>query len=169
MEVGEKNHKVFAKCIGHRCRKQHKTFAKQVAIRLSDTFVINKLAAVMEINKENCIVESHDLLEDGGQNEGIVESTNKATHFMLSLIDNSPCVKWTSSTEKHLLSFNMNLAEFILSKFTSSAGAVNVHGCTEYVYNMILMRCHPSYNGAHAAPPCGTCRAECQFHHPRYG
>ena len=101
----------------------------------------------MEINKENCIVESHDLLEDGSKNEGIVESTNKATHFTLSLIDNSPCMKWTSATKKHLLSFNMNLAEFILSKFTSIAGAVNVHGCMEYVYNMLLMRCHPSYKG----------------------
>ena len=82
-EVGEKSHKVFAKHIGCHCQKQHKTFAKQVAIRLSDTFIINKLATVMEINKDNCDVESQELLEDVGRNEGILESTNKATHFML--------------------------------------------------------------------------------------
>jgi hypothetical protein len=41
----------------------------------------------------------------------------------------------------------MDMAEFILSKFTSSAGTVNVHGCTEYVYNRIAMQCHPSYKG----------------------
>ena len=146
-EVGEKNHKVFAKRIGRRCRKQHKTFAKQVAIRLSDTFVINKLATVMEINKDNFFVESSELPVDCSNNDGIVESTNNATHFMLSLIDNSPCVKWTSATEKHLLSFNMKLAEFILSKFSSIADDVIVHGCTEYVYNAIVMRCHPSYKG----------------------
>ena len=43
--------------------------------------------------------------------------------------------------------FNMNLAEFILSKFISIMGTVNVHGCTESVYNTSLMRCHPSYKG----------------------
>jgi hypothetical protein len=145
-EVGEKNHKVFAKRIGRRCRKQHKTFAKQVANRLSDTFVINKLATVMEVNLNSSNVESQ-LLEDSCDNDGVVESTNKATHYMLSMNDNSPSVKWTSATEKHLLSFNMDMAEFILSKFTSSAGTVNVHGCTEYVYNTIAMRCHPSYKG----------------------
>ena len=107
---------------------------------MSDTFVLNKLATVMEINKDNSFVESSDLLEDCSKNEGIVESTNNATHFMLSLIVNSSCVKWTSATEKHLLSFNMNLAEFILFKFSSIADAVNLHGCTEYVYNTIVMR-----------------------------
>ena len=30
-EVGEKNHKVFAKRIGRHCRKHHKTFAQQVS------------------------------------------------------------------------------------------------------------------------------------------
>jgi hypothetical protein len=100
----------------------------------------------MEINVNGSNVESQ-LLEDPCDNDGVVESTNKATHYMLSMNDNSPSVKWTSATEKHLLSFNMDMAEFILSKFTSSAGTVNVHGCTEYVYNRIAMRCHPSYKG----------------------
>ena len=30
-EVGEKNHKVFAKSIGRHCQKHHKTFAQQVS------------------------------------------------------------------------------------------------------------------------------------------
>ena len=48
-EVGERNHKVFAKRIGWWCRKQHKTFANQVAVHLSDTFVIAKLASSMQL------------------------------------------------------------------------------------------------------------------------
>jgi hypothetical protein len=52
-EVGEKNHKVFAKQIGRRCRKQHKTFANQVAVRLSDSFVIDKLASSMKLFHED--------------------------------------------------------------------------------------------------------------------
>jgi hypothetical protein len=39
-EVGEKNHKFFAKHIGHCCRKQHKSFSRQVSVHLSDSFVI---------------------------------------------------------------------------------------------------------------------------------
>ena len=66
---------------------------------------------------------------------------------MILMNDNSPSVKWTSATEKHLLSFNMNMAEFILSKFTSSGDALNVHGYMEYVYNSISMWCHQSYKG----------------------
>jgi hypothetical protein len=46
-EVGEKNHKFFAKCIGHCCRKQHKSFSRQVSVCLSDSFVIEKLASAM--------------------------------------------------------------------------------------------------------------------------
>jgi hypothetical protein len=41
-EVGENNHVLFAKRNGRRCRKQHKTFASQVAVRLSDSFVESK-------------------------------------------------------------------------------------------------------------------------------
>ena len=43
-EVGEKNHKVFAKCIlGCHCHKQHITFTKQVSSRLSESFIIKKI------------------------------------------------------------------------------------------------------------------------------
>ena len=48
-EVGERNHKVFAKRIGRWCQKQHKTFANQVAVQLSDTFVTEKLASSMQL------------------------------------------------------------------------------------------------------------------------
>ena len=56
-EVGEKNHKVFAKSIGRRCRKQHKTFANQVAGRLADAFIIDKVSSVMEGMNESVITE----------------------------------------------------------------------------------------------------------------
>ena len=52
-EVNERNHKVFAKRIGQRCRKQHKTFATQVAARLFDTFVIEKLVSAMKLFDED--------------------------------------------------------------------------------------------------------------------
>jgi hypothetical protein len=53
MEVGEKNHKVFTKRIGQRCRKQHKTFSNQVAVHLSDSFVIEKLPSAMHLLDED--------------------------------------------------------------------------------------------------------------------
>jgi hypothetical protein len=46
-EVGEKNHKFFAKRIGCCCRKQHNSFTGQVSVCLSDSFVIEKLASAM--------------------------------------------------------------------------------------------------------------------------
>ena len=46
-EVGEKNHKVFAKHIGHHCHKQHVTFAKQVSSHLSEAFILNKVGTTM--------------------------------------------------------------------------------------------------------------------------
>jgi hypothetical protein len=83
-EVGEKNHKVFAKQIGRRCRKQHKTFANQVAVRLSDSFVIEKLASAMQLldsdDDENC-----ELVDDGDSHQ---ESTMGATHCELNLNGN---------------------------------------------------------------------------------
>jgi hypothetical protein len=57
-EVGEKNHKVFAKRIGRRCRKQHKTFAKQASSHLSEAFIIEKMASLMglfdDLQVEEC-------------------------------------------------------------------------------------------------------------------
>jgi hypothetical protein len=46
-EVRENNHKFFAKRIGCCCRKQHKSFSRQVSVCLSDSFVIEKLASAM--------------------------------------------------------------------------------------------------------------------------
>ena len=43
-EVGEKNHKPFAKRIGRRCHKNKATFAKECSLRLSDAFIIHSLA-----------------------------------------------------------------------------------------------------------------------------
>jgi hypothetical protein len=38
---------------GQRCQKQHKTFANQVAVNLSDSFVIEKLALAMQLFDED--------------------------------------------------------------------------------------------------------------------
>ena len=56
-EVGEKNHKVFAKCIGCCCRKQHITFAKQVSSHLSEAFIINKVAITMGVLDKSKVLE----------------------------------------------------------------------------------------------------------------
>ena len=47
-EVGENNHKVFAKRIGHHCRKQHKTYASQVAICLTEALFLRKWVLLWE-------------------------------------------------------------------------------------------------------------------------
>jgi hypothetical protein len=52
-EVGENNHIVFAKRIGRRCRKQHKTFTTQVAVRLSDSYIISRLVSVMGLSDKD--------------------------------------------------------------------------------------------------------------------
>jgi hypothetical protein len=98
-EVGEKNHKVFAKRIGRRCRKQHKTFANQVAVRLSDSFVIEKLASTMHLfdadDDEDCgavvPTAAHEIMQ---------ESTNGATHCTLQLIGNEIEVRSHGCREK---------------------------------------------------------------------
>ena len=100
-----------------------------------------------------------DLVMKGNNAEGKVleaapsnvidgESTKMATHYMLLITGNHPQVTWFSTTETNLLTFDENLADFILSGFTSSEDTPGtIHGCTEYVYNDLFMRCHPSYQG----------------------
>jgi hypothetical protein len=81
MEVGEKNHKVFTKCIGQHCCRQHKIFSNQVAVRLSDSFVIEKLASAMHLLHED-EDEGVDTLEKFA-NDKYQESTNGATYCSL--------------------------------------------------------------------------------------
>jgi hypothetical protein len=142
-EVGECNHKVFAKRIGRRCRKQHKTFANQVAVRLSDAFIIEKLASAM------------DLLEDDENDSDTVnncddisqESTKGATHYSIQLNGNKVEVTWQSATEKHLLTHDTDVATFIQHHYMATNNISTIHCCTEYMYNHLLMRCHPCYQG----------------------
>jgi hypothetical protein len=142
-EVGECNHKVFAKRIGRHCRKQHKTFANQVAVRLSDSFIIQKLASAM------------DLLEDDENDSDTVnncddvsqESTKGATHYSIQLNGNRIEVTWQSSTEKQLLTHDSDVVTFIQHHYMSTNNISTINCCTEYMYNQLLMRCHPSYQG----------------------
>ena len=118
-EVGEKNHKVFAKHIGRHCHKQHKSFANQVSNRLSDYFVINKLAIAMDLVIK-CNNAEGKVLEAGPRDVIYGESTKMATHYMLSTSGNRPQVTWFTTTETSLLTFDENLAKFILSGYTVS-------------------------------------------------
>ena len=135
-EVGEKNHKVFAKRIGRRCRKQHKTFARQVSLRLSDSFVIEKLANVMGL-----------LSDKDDESPDPKSSTFGATHCCLHLIGNDVNVIWQSTTETNLLTWDAGVATFIQQNYMSSENKTKIHCCTEYRCNKLFMRCHPSYQG----------------------
>jgi hypothetical protein len=144
-EVGEKNHKVFAKRIGRRCRKQHKTFANQVAVRLSDSFVIEKLASAMQLldeDDENCAT-----VDNAADEMSNKESTKGATHYTIHLNGNKMEVSWQSATEKHLLTCDTDVATFVQYHYTSTGNITTIHCCTEYMHNQLLMRCHPSYQG----------------------
>jgi hypothetical protein len=144
-EVGEKNHKVFAKRIGRRCRKQHKTFANQVAVRLSDSFVIDKLASSMKLFHED---DNEDCAMVGNAAGEInKESTVGATHCHLHLNGNKIEVTWQSATEKHLLTWDADVATFMQCHYMSTNNITTIHCCTEYMHNELLMRCHPSYQG----------------------
>ena len=109
-EVGERNHKVFAKRIGRRCRKQHKTFANQVAVRLSDTFVIEKLASSMQLLGDDDDIDDASIPSAANElNEQ--ESTKGAMHYTLCLFNSNKIdVSWQSATEKHLLTFDTDVA-----------------------------------------------------------
>jgi hypothetical protein len=143
--VGEKYHKVFAKQIGRHCRKQHKTFANQVAVRLSDSFVIQKLASAMKLFDEDD--DTDGAMEGNAAREGNQESTVGATHCQLQWNGNKIEVSWQSTTEKHLLTWDADVATFILDYYMSTEDITTIHCCTEYMHNQLLMRCHPSYQG----------------------
>ena len=147
-EVGEKNHKVFAKRIGRRCRKHHKTFAQQVSQRLTDAFVIEKVAFAMGLLtiNEKQMKSNTDVITD----DGIMQETMKgATHYILQLNSKNKLVAtWNSATESHLLSCQRDLRRFIQSYFLSSEHTIHpINCCTEYTYDNVHMRCHPSYKG----------------------
>jgi hypothetical protein len=145
-EIGEKNHKFFAKRIGRRCRKQHKTFASQVANRLSDCFVIDKLALAMGL-----LVEEDDdacqILPGDIKNELQQDTCLGATHCSLHLDGNNVKATWHSATETHLLNWNTAVATFIQTEYMSTQNTNIVNCCTEYKHNQLVMRCHPSYQG----------------------
>ena len=153
-EVGEKNHIVFAKKIGRRCRKQHRTFTNQVAVRLSDSFIIQRLVVVMGLVDEDQDDDDDD--DDGnedfgkaqnGADESSMESTNGATHSKLIRNGNSIEETWTSKTEKHLLTWDFGVATCIYAHYTGKYHVTTIHCCTEYVQQKFRIRCHPSYQG----------------------
>ena len=145
--MGECNHKVFAKWIGHRCRKQHKTFANQVAVHLSDAFVIKHLASAMQISDEIDDDEVCAHIENANDNSN-KETTKGATHYTVRLNGKNKIeVSWQSSTEIHLLTNDNDVTTFLQSNFLLTENITSIQCCTEYIYNELLIRCHPSYQG----------------------
>jgi hypothetical protein len=139
--VGERNHKVFAKRIGRRCRKQHTTFATQVAARLSDSFVIEKLVSAMQLFENN---EDEDTITSGNAgDDNSKESTKGATHYTLHMYGTNIQVTWHSTTEEHLLTCDAAVATFIHYHYMPTI----IHCCTELMVNGLTMRCHHSYQG----------------------
>jgi hypothetical protein len=135
-EVGERSHKVFAKCIGQRCQKQHKTFATQVAARLSDSFVIEKLVSAMKILEVGQEDDSFTL--DNAVNENEEESTKGATHYALHMNGNNIQVTWQSATEQHLLTCDADVATFIWYHYMGTENIITViHCCTELLHNQL--------------------------------
>jgi hypothetical protein len=145
-EVGEKNHKFFAKRIGRRCRKQHKTFARQVALRLSDSFVVDKLAAAMGLLADEDDTQCKSF-RNGANNEDQEGSTLGAMHCSFQLIGKDLKITWHSATEIHLLKWDAGVATFIQNNCMSSEDRTTIYCCTEYKNNQVMMRCHPSYQG----------------------
>jgi hypothetical protein len=114
-----------------------------VAVRLSDSFVIEKLASAMQL-LDSDDDENYELVEDGDSHQ---ESTMGATHCELNLNGNKIEVTWKSATEKHLLTYDADVATFIQSHYMSMNGITTIHCCTEYMHDQVVMRCHPSYQG----------------------
>ena len=79
-EVGEKNHKVFAKHIGHCCHKQHITFTKQVSSCLSEAFILNKVGTAMGLLDDLKVLEC-DVPEE--VDVVINSKCAKRTHFTI--------------------------------------------------------------------------------------
>ena len=97
-------------------------------MRLSDSFVIEKLATAMQLlntdDDEGCETVDHG--ESRSQ-----ESTMGATHCSLNLNGNKIEVTWKSATEKHLLTYDTDVATFIQYHYMSMNGITTIHCCTE--------------------------------------
>jgi hypothetical protein len=116
-DVGEKNHKFFAKRIGCQCRKQHKSFSCQVSVGLSDSFLIEKLASAMGIltnkNEMHCTSFPN---HQGNDNEE--DTSFGATHCSLHLNGNNDVkIVWLLSTEKHLLTHDADVVTFLKENY----------------------------------------------------
>jgi hypothetical protein len=70
-----------------------------------------------------------------------------ATHCSLNLNGNKIEVTWKSATEKHLLTYDVDVATFIQYHYMSMDVITTTLCCTEYMHNQVVMRCHPSYQG----------------------
>ena len=144
-EVGENNHKVFAKRIGHHCRKQHKTYASQVAICLTEAFVLKKMGSAMGILDEWKVDECDVPQEVNGN---INDECAKGTHFTIQHNGEKVEAKWQSVTEEHLLTFDQDVLEYLFPFFVRMK--TMLCPCIVALSTSIMeffIRCHPSYKG----------------------
>jgi hypothetical protein len=143
-EVGESNHKDFAKKLGRHCRMQHKSFANQVAQRLSDNFVIGKLVQAMNIIPQE---ETENIDDSEFQGDEVKESTRGATHFVTRKHQDGVEIKWKTKTESELLTPFHHLIELLTQCYHEEFEVEDVHCCTEYHRDTQQIRCHPCYKG----------------------
>ena len=85
-----------------------------------------------------------DALEETNTDEN--QESAKGTHFTINHDGNKVENKWQSATEKHLLISDEDVLDYIFAFFKTDQES-SVHCCTEYMYNQVFMRCHPSYKG----------------------
>jgi len=146
-EIGEKNHKHFAKGFGRVARKQHSSFSKQIAQRLSDAFVIFKMFSLMGLDAQDD-AEGKDYDEESTTD--IQENSKGATRYSVTFCHKHGVhVEWNSKTEDSLLAETDRqcLMEYVHYQYSSDFAVGTVHCCTEYKRDCLSIRCHPSYQG----------------------
>jgi len=146
-EIGEKNHKHFAKGFGRIARKQHSSFARQIAQRLSDAFVVTKMASLMGFHVQDSAAMQE---EDGDDSTSIVESSKGATRFSVSFCKHAGVtLQWKSQTEESLLAETdcQGVMEYLHAQRSNDGTARTVHCCTQHKRDSLTIRCHPSYQG----------------------
>ena len=102
-------------------------------MRLSDSFVIDKLALAMQLFDGD---DDEDIATVGNSaGDCNQESTMGATHCTLHFNGNKIQVAWRSATEKHLLTWDAVVATFMQYHYMSTESITTIHCCTEYIHN----------------------------------
>ena len=142
----ERNHKYNAKRPGRRSQKTNyaSEFEKQVARRVSEDIIINKLYD--EINnyefENKCNEEEREENASSKTTSTIEESTNSASYATAFVtLDGTYAVKWFSKKNDNMIWQDENISSYLCKYYNRN----EVIFCTEYVRGGIRYRCHPNY------------------------